>query len=51
METNIGNPKNEATLYNHMKKVRPYLDEVMSAIERTELECPARTDRSVHRFR
>ncbi len=51
METIIGNPKKEATLYQHMKKVRPYLDEVMRAIEWTELECPTREDRSVHRCR
>ncbi len=37
METVIGDPKKEAILYDHMKKVRPYLHEAVSAIRWTEL--------------
>ncbi|MFQ5580828.1 MAG: hypothetical protein ACE5FZ_09460 [Nitrospiria bacterium] len=38
METVIGDPKKEAILYHHLKKVRPYLDEIVDGIDRTDLK-------------
>ncbi|MFQ5580821.1 MAG: hypothetical protein ACE5FZ_09425 [Nitrospiria bacterium] len=43
--------KKEASLFHHMKQIRPYLDEALDGIEWSDLKGHLRESRSERRFR
>jgi len=49
MRTIVVDPEKEAAMLGHMNRVRPYLDEILSGIEWTDLKHHLREVRSTSR--